>query len=208
VSRRVVCISSATGAGAEEVIPLVADRLGLRIVDEAIIAQAAREAGVEHEVVADVELRRSFVAALFRELASSAGFVAAGGGYPVAAPDDLLTDDDLRTLIRSAIEEAADLGDVVIVSHAASIALSERDDILRVLVTGSPEARATRVAATRGVWDDAAEKQIADSDAGRADYFRRFYGVRQELPTHYDLVVNTDRLGAGDAADLIVRAAG
>ena len=205
--RRVVCISSATGAGGEEVARLVAERLGLRIVDEAIIARAAQEAGLDHDVVADVERRKTFIANLFRELGTSAGFVAAGSGYPVV-DDESFSTADLRTLIRSAVEEAAEEGDAVIVSHAASIALAEREDVLRVLVTGSPEARAARVAATRGVWDDAAEKQIADSDAGRADYFRRFYDLRSELPTHYDLVVNTDRIDTDEAAGLIVRAAG
>lgn len=205
--RRVVCISSATGAGAGEIAELVAERLGLRIVDEAIVARAAQEAGVEHEVVADVERRKSFLAALFRDLGTSAGFVAAGSGYPLVA-DESLSTDDLRTLIRSAVEEAADEGDAVIVSHAASIALSEREDVLRVLVTGTPEARAARVAASRGIWDDPAEKQIADADAGRADYFKRFYDLDRELPTHYDLVVNTDRIEASLAAELIVSAAG
>ncbi len=205
--RRVVCISSATGAGGEEVAQLVAERLGLRIVDEAIVARAAQEAGVEHDVVADVERRKSFIAGLFRDLGTSAGFVAAGTGYPVVDEESLSTD-DLRTLIRSAVEEAAAEGDAVIVSHAASIALSGREDVLRVLVTGSPEARAARVAATRGIWDDAPEKQIADSDAGREDYFRRFYDLRRELPTHYDLVVNTDRIDAQQAANLIADAAG
>jgi cytidylate kinase len=207
VRRRVVCISSATGAGGEEVAQLVAERLGLRIVDEAIVARAAQEAGVEHDVVADVERRKSFIAGLFRDLGTSAGFVAAGTGYPVVDEESLSTD-DLRTLIRSAVEEAAAEGDAVIVSHAASIALSGREDVLRVLVTGSPEARAARVAATRGIWDDAPEKQIADSDAGREDYFRRFYDLRRELPTHYDLVVNTDRIDAQQAANLIADAAG
>jgi cytidylate kinase len=207
VRRRIVCISSATGAGGEEVAQLVAEKLGLRIVDEVIVARAAQEAGVEHDVVADVERRRSFIASLFRDLGTSAGFVAAGSGYPVVDEESLSTD-DLRTLIRSAIEEAAAEGDAVIVAHAASIALSEREDVLRVLVTGSPEARAARVAATRGIWDDDPEKQIADSDAGRADYFRRFYDLRRELPTHYDLVVNTDRIDTHQAADLIVGAAG
>jgi cytidylate kinase len=207
VRRRVVCISSATGAGVEEIAELVAERLGLRIVDEAIVARAAQEAGVDHEVVADVELRKSFIASLFRDLGTSAGFVAAGSGYPVV-DDEAFSTADLRTLIRSAIEEAADEGDAVIVSHAASIALSERKDVLRVFVTGTPEARAARVAAARGIWDDAAEKQIADADSGRADYFRRFFDLRQELPTHYDLVVNTDRIDTRLAADLIVGAAG
>ena len=53
-----------------------------------------------------------------------------------------------------------------------------------------------------------AERAIKGFDAGRADYLRRFYGVAEELPTHYDLVVSTDVLDVREAADLVARAAG
>jgi cytidylate kinase len=36
---------------------------------------------------------------------------------------------------------------------------------------------------------------------------KRFYGIDAERPTHYDLVVNTDKLTPDDAARLIVDAA-
>jgi cytidylate kinase len=48
---------------------------------------------------------------------------------------------------------------------------------------------------------------IANTDRNRRDYFQRFYEIAQELPTHYDLVVNTDVLGPAQAAELIVCAA-
>jgi cytidylate kinase len=54
----------------------------------------------------------------------------------------------------------------------------------------------------------AAERQIKQSDAGRADYLKRFYGVAQELPTHFDVVVNTDVLPSERACDVVVAAAG
>jgi hypothetical protein len=48
---------------------------------------------------------------------------------------------------------------------------------------------------------------VKDSDAGRRDYLKRFYDVDEELPTHYDLVVNTDVLSAVSAARVVVQAA-
>ena len=59
--------------------------------------------------------------------------------------------------------------------------------------------------APRGASDPA--RFVRDSDAGRADYFQRFYGIERELPTHYDLVVNTEALTPDEAADVIVAAA-
>lgn len=50
-------------------------------------------------------------------------------------------------------------------------------------------------------------KAIRDSDRSRSDYLRRFYGIDTELPTQYDLVLNTDRLSSTDAADVVARAA-
>ena len=52
-----------------------------------------------------------------------------------------------------------------------------------------------------------ARKAIQDSDRERQDFFRRMYNLRQELPTHYDLVVNTERLTVPEAAKLVVLAA-
>ena len=50
-------------------------------------------------------------------------------------------------------------------------------------------------------------KFVNDSDAGRAAYFERFYGIEQEMPTHYDLVLNTDVLTVEDAAEVVLSAA-
>ena len=40
----------------------------------------------------------------------------------------------------------------------------------------------------------------------RRDYFDRFYDIREEQPTHYDLVINTDVLSPEAAARLIAYA--
>jgi hypothetical protein len=47
-----------------------------------------------------------------------------------------------------------------------------------------------------------------NGDAAPRAYLRRFYSVREELPTHYDLVVNTDTFTVEQAAGLVVQAAG
>ena len=44
-------------------------------------------------------------------------------------------------------------------------------------------------------------------DDDRHGRFRRFYHLDAELPTHYDLVVNTDRLPPEEAVAIIVAAA-
>ncbi|HEX3511202.1 MAG TPA: cytidylate kinase-like family protein [Solirubrobacteraceae bacterium] len=202
-----VCISGEDGAGAAEAAQAAAQALGLRVIDEDIITKAAIEAGVEREVVADVEQSRS---KLVRLLESMSGMATLGTGYAVADPAAYgqPASDALRGLIRSVIEDTAATGGVMIVSHAASLALADRPDVLRVLITAPPEVRGERLAGSSDLGGDEALKQIRRSDSNRADYIKRFYDVDSEQATHYDLVINTDRVPPQQAAALIVSAAG
>jgi cytidylate kinase len=204
VAYKAVCISSEDGAGAAEAAQLVASTLGFRLIDEDIVTRAAVEAGVDQEVVADVERRKSLVARLVEGMgpaSMASGYVVVDGSYGQPASDEL------RGLIQSVIEDTATAGNVVIVAHAASLALAERGDVLRVFVTASPQTRLRRLAGSLQVDEKEAARLIKRSDAGRADYIRRFYGIGAERPTHYDLVINTDKLTSDDAVRLIIDAA-
>jgi cytidylate kinase len=196
----VICISATDGALGEEVGTRVASGLGYRLVNEQIVVEAAEEAGIHAHVVADVEQRRSVVDRVIHQLLNSSASAPAPGASKPSA-------DDMRGLIRGVIEDFGERGSAVIVSHAASHALGYRADTLRVLVTAGPQTRRDRLMAAQNVSDKEAEKRIGRGDANRADYIKRFYGVAAELPTHYDLVVNTDRLSADEAVDLVVRTA-
>ena len=189
-----------------EVARGVAERLGFALVDEEIIQRAAADAGVKPEVIADVERRRSFMERALGALGSSSDATGAAFGAWQETLDP--ADGQVRDLIRAAIEETALRGDAVIVSHAASHALASRPDVLRVLVTASPPVRSARLAAEQGLSEKDATRAVDQSDAARADYLKRFYGARSELPTQYDIVVNTDRLSPDEAISVVTLAAG
>ena len=197
---RVVTVSHATGAGGPAIAHTVAARLGFRYIDEDIITVAAQKEGVDAALVTDTERRKTFIERLIAGLAQAVSPAAIGGGTLV--PDTVTPDASLRTLIIDAIRETAHRGNAVIVSHGASIPLAGRADTLRVLVTASVDTRVRRAAQTVG--ESNAARFIDDNDIARADYLRRFYSIEQELPTHYDLVINTDALSAEEAADIIV----
>ena len=207
MTRTVVCISHAAGAGGEEVGRLVADRLGFLYVNEEIVARAAAKGGVDAADVADEERRKSLAARALNAIAQGGGEAWTLGAVGPVGSRDELDSDDIRSLIRETIEQTAARGKAVIVAHAASFAIGRGDAILRVLVTGSPDIRATRVAEAEEIEPAEATRAVKASDAGRADYLKRFYDVREESPAHYDLVLNTDALSIEQAAELISQAA-
>jgi len=89
-------------------------------VDEEIVAAAAERSGVDVESLQEIEQRQTLVRRLMTAIAES----------PPATPEAWAMAPDLmagpgmseqsRELIREAVREAADEGDVVIVAHAAS----------------------------------------------------------------------------------------
>ena len=188
VDASVVCISHTDGAEGRAVGEAVADLLGFRFADEAIVVDAARTEGLLPESVSYAERRE------------------AGRSVEVDFGRIERTE-NLRDLITAAVVRTAEEGNVVIVSHAASYPLAQRAGVLRVLVTASDPTRQERIAESDGVDAKEARKRLSASDKGRAAYLERFYGVKREQPTDYDLVVNTDRMSVAEAAQVIAAAA-
>jgi cytidylate kinase len=223
MSARVISISFSDGSGGEEVAVAVAGALGYPVISEEILSKAAAEAGVSLETIADVERRKTFMSRLVSRLVPNsaaasdptfrtsvdaqvtAGLI--GIPFPLES-GPRLSQDELRGKIRSAIDEYMAYGEVVILAHAASHSLAGREGVLRVFVTGSPRVRSSRLAASRLISSADADKLVAVGDANRADYLKRFYGVEDESPMHYDIVIDTDVLTIEDAVNAIVSATG
>jgi hypothetical protein len=213
---RVVCISRTLAAGGEIVGRRVAADLGFRYVDEEIIVLAGQKADVAPGQIAKAEHRQPLLSRLLDAMSASSlqpatyftpspeGAIYYLPGTAVSLP---VVQEDYRTLIRSAIEEVALQGNAVIVAHAASFALAGTAGVLRVLITASEATRIERMSFQGAVEAKNAAAAVAKSDRERREYLSDFYGVRDELPTHYDLVINTDVVQADQAAALVVAAA-
>lgn len=208
--KRVICVSHLTGAEGEAVARGVAERLGFRYLDEEIIEAAAESVELDPSVVGEVERRKSLMTRItesMRRQSMPSRPDASAQRSGVTALREMPTDQDLMTLISDAIRDAAQEGDIVIASHAASMALADRKDVFRVLVTASQKTRVGRIAGARNLDARQAEKLLAEEDAGRAHYLKRFHNIELELPIHYDLTLNTDDLAPERGVDLIVLAA-
>jgi cytidylate kinase len=202
----VIAVSRALAGGGEEIASLVAKEMGFRYVDNEIIDEAAKTVGVSASEVSRVEHTDPVFVRLLLAMGSSASLEPMAAVAPDYAVVNAYTGDYQR-LIEQVIRQTANEGKAVIVAHGASIPLAGMEGLLRVLVTGSLAARAARLAGEAGVDAKRAEEMIEESDKQRAQFLRRFYKVRREEPTHYDLVVNTDNLSVQQAADVILTAA-
>jgi cytidylate kinase len=135
------------------------------------------------------------------EIVARAAEVAGVASQAIAGSERDEAGETYSTALEQVIRETAEAGDVVIVP------LSGNKKVLRVLVTASPESRTRRLAEVDAIELAAAQKAVANSGAARARYFERIYGVKEELPTNYDVTVNTHTMPIDRAARLVMQAA-
>jgi len=194
----VITIARTLGAGGEELGEAVADALGFRYVDAEIIDRAAAVAGVAPGEVAKAEDRPGLVQRILAGLPGAGAKRTHGHG----ATD--LAASGYGALITEVIRETAAMQFVVIVAHGAAIPLAGTHGLLRVLVTAPAEVRALRVMREQGGALEEAARAVEASDEARADFLKRFYGLEHELPTHYDLVLNTDALELAEGLKVVL----
>src|SRR5262245_51006877 len=193
-----------TGASAERIGRLAAERLGFQFVNDEILDRAAEHAGVSRQEVAEVERSPTLISRIMSML--GAAVTPEYSGRPLT-PDEIDPSPSYRHLIQDVIREIATSKNVVMLAHGASILLAGTPGVMRVLVTASPETRAARLAAETGRDARQAARDIQHGDRERKAFFKRFHNLDEELPTHYDLVVNTDVLSPEAAARVIAYAA-
>lgn len=205
MSKRVICISRTLASGGEEIGCLVAERLGFRYVDDEIVVTAAKKVKVNPKLVEQAEHKQAILDRVLDWLGQSVEIPTPGDKGDHGPPN--FVPEDFRALIRAVVYETGRKGDVVILAHAASMALGFMEGVLRVFVTASPETRVMRLSKIGRMSEKGAMKALKDSEEARRDYIKRFYQIEEELPTHYDLLINTDTLTAEQAAHIIVSAA-
>ena len=224
----VVAIGGLSGGGGRALGPLVAERLGADYVDRLILTNVARHVGATVEALHQREERpptrgERFSRVLQRILERSA--VTGAGGDPYFGPgvaafltdefEDLpqatitrgheLEDEKYIEGMRTVLEDMAASGNVVIVGRGAYIILRDKPNVLRVGAVTSLEDRLVTIMERERLTREQAEKTIADRDAAREDFFKKFLGIdHPDGPDLYHLVVNTSDLGLEYATEVVV----
>lgn len=198
-----ITISREFGAQGSVLARMVADRLGWQLIDNEVVEEVARRAGLTSADVAQREERGpTFVERLARALVASTPEVLAP--MDIDAPE--AEEARLVRITEQVVAEAGAATNVVMVGRAAVAVIGRREDTLHVKVVASREHRAGIIAQRDGLTLDNAARRVRDNDSHRARYHRQWYDRDWRDPHNYHLVVNTEWLGMERAADLIVGA--
>lgn len=195
-----VTISREYGAGGSTVARLVADRLKWRLVDNQLIEEVARRAGVTPEEIAEKEERGpTFVERLARALAASTPELL--GPDVIAIPE--AEEARLVKITEQVVAEACGEGHAVLVGRAAVAVLAQRTDALHVRLVAPLPHRVEVISRRLGVDAEEAARRIKDVDTHRARYHKQYYDREWADARNYHLTVNTGMLGMTRSAEVI-----
>lgn len=195
-----ITITREFGAGGSTVARTVAERLGWRLVDNELVEEIGRRAGMTTaEAQERVERGPTFVERLVRALAASNPELLT----PASVQPPEAEDARLKQITEEVVSESAG-NHAVLVGRAAGAVIGRRDDALHIKLVGTIDYRRQVIAERLGISPAEAERKIRDVDAHRAEYHRRWYQRDWTDARNYHLVINAGWVGLDRAADLIV----
>jgi cytidylate kinase len=208
----VITIGREYGAGGEAVGQLVAARLGADYVDRKIFEEVARRLELPE---AEVEAQDEAPDSLLTRILTSLGSASIEFSQPpeVAAWSPPYKDpafDPRKAIVRLSqeiIREAARSGNAVIIGRGSAFLLRDQPGALHVFLRAAEPFRIETARGLFGFTEEEARKKLKQTDANRAAYIRQLYGHDWQHPAHYDLVIDSGRLGFEGAAEVVVAAA-
>ena len=205
----VITIAREFGAGGETVGHMLAQRLNLEYLDGKIVDEVARRLKVPTDVVESYDEKTGGVLdRLLRQLAT----VDFSTPQDVAAwtpPHGELAWDPRTSVLamtQEIIRRQAATGDGIIVGRGAAYVLLDQADVMRVFLRAPFEFRVKAIMDSRKLDEAGARKFLKERDANSAAYIRQVYGHDWQHPSHYDLVIDTARLGHMRAVEIILAA--
>jgi cytidylate kinase len=171
------------GTGAELVAAIVARKARLELFDDSRLHEEAIKMGIRAE-----DLK----------------------GLDEKAPsffDSLRYNPELYLdILESVVFEVSRGGNGVIVGHGSQALLREFGCAMHVLIHASEAYRIQQLMEKHSLSKKAAEKMIQKKDDEKTGFFRFAFRMEWNDPSLYDLVINTEKLGADSAAKLVLEA--
>jgi cytidylate kinase len=200
----IVTVSRQYGSGGSEVAERVANALGWKLYDNAVVEEVAARLRL---TPAEVSAREERVPSLVERMASAMAL-----GVPEVMPvvGDMAavpSEERMVMVTKRVIEDAVDAGPAVLVGRGAQCMLARRSDALHVYCYAPEEDLIRYVIENLDIPPAEAPKKVADMNHQREAYVRLHWKRNWRDVANYDLCVNTASLGLDGAARLVTEVA-
>jgi len=207
----VITVGRQFGAGGATVGRMLADELKADVLDSNIIDEVARRLQLpKEEVEAEDEQPGSLLARLLVALGSASTEPLIPPEATAWTPPNAAPTFDTRKAVlqitQHVIEEAARAGNVVIVGRGGAYILRDLPGALHVFLRAAEAVRVKTIMARFKIFEEEARKRMKQTDENWTSYIKQVYGHDRNHPAHYDMVLDTGRLGYDATVEAILSA--
>ena len=208
----VITIGRQFGAGGTTVGEMLARELHVDLLESRIIDEVAHRLQLpKEEVEAEDEQPGSLLARLLVALGSASSEPLIPPEAAAWSPPNTDPTFDTRKAVlqitQNVIQEAARAGNVVIVGRGGAYILRDFPGALHVFLRAALAVRVkTIMARFKIASEDGAARLMKRTDENWTAYIKQVYGHDRNLAAHYDLVLDTGRLGYETTVKVILAA--
>ena len=207
----VITVGRQFGAGGKTVGEMLARELKADLLESRIIDEVAHRLQLpKEEVEAEDEQPGSLLHRLLMALGSASGEPMLQPEATVWNPPNVDPVFDTRRAVleitQHVIREAAREGNVVIVGRGGAYILRDFENALHVFLRAAEAVRVKAVMARMSLSEDEARRRLKLADENWNAYIKQVYGHDRNHPSHYDLVLDTGRLGYEATVEAILAA--
>lgn len=175
----VITIARTHGSGGHEIGMKVSERLGIKFYDKELIQATAQKTGMTADKISDLEQRYSL------RHASRDGEIFEAQSQ----------------IIRDASRESC-----VIIGRCADYVLRNRPYCLNIFARCDEDYAVTMIRNKDNLSEEQAREVIRLKNNTREKHYNHYTGRKWQDPDHYDLVINTAKIGIESAVDIVCNA--
>ncbi|MBQ3657192.1 MAG: cytidylate kinase family protein [Bacteroidales bacterium] len=191
----VITIARMHGSGGHEIGQKVAERLGIKFYDKEIINKTAETLGISKK---DVEDKDQFISN-----ASFLEYIITDNGI---SKEKFSGRDGAIFLEQSRIIKEAAMESCVIIGRCADYILKDRPCCLNIFIRSNEDFAVKMVTGRTQLSENQAREVIRIKNRARANHYEKYTGLQWQNPDHYDIVINTAKIGIDTSVDLICNA--
>jgi cytidylate kinase-like protein len=200
VSRPAVTIARESGAGALAVAKLVAQQLDRDRPGDPPLPWTAFDRNLITKILEDHDLSRRIEEYMPEDsrFRITEAFEYLLGLHPPGWT--------LREYTKHTIRKLASNGNVILLGRAAPIITANMPTVLHVRLVAPFEFRVKNYAQFHGIGEEHAAHEVRAHDVAIRHYVRSYFNTNVSNQLHYDVVINTERIGFEGVANVICKA--
>ena len=196
----VITINREVGSGGRTVGRKLADKLGVKYYDKALIEGLTREFGLSVERIEELKGQKK---SWWNDFNNYYKTLIDSASRPMEAEVKLDTASMFETEKRI-LEELASQESCVVAGRTGFMVFREWPNSLNILIQASMEHRVQRIMERQGVGEQEARDIIAKVDASRETYVKKYEDTSRYDTRNYQLVLSMDTLSEDAAVEVIM----